>query len=495
MANMHDNLSRLTFAAVGVLAAVTGIFVNVAAASDASPFTDLKSALFIAIAIVAAAGALALTALTKRVSDNRAKAAAEVAAVSRIHAAVYDAIIARRTTDADTGPELRVSLRRRGQAAEDITETASAFIASLVDNPQCTVITGRPGSGKSTLIMNLAYGLASKQLAGGRYIPIFAACKTWTGEQDLTGWLSQEVEHYFQIKRPILRSWMNRGDSLLLLDSLDEVRPDLQDLFVDQLSAYLNSAFGGKAVLTCRELTYLKYAARIPHEQVASLQPIAREVMEQHIVESIQRWLLEADRDRVSELLRSLTQSSSFADLDWSAPLLWKVFSDGLAVSSDNFTDRTGDPAAIAVQSGDRALHAGDTDAALRSYFLASESSSSLWAPRAGFRAFLLLAIKGDITGARNTFERTVASTLEETLTTDLRPISDDLSPAENKVLGTLAGSPSLDEFQIGSRAGLAPSECNLALRRLRERGLVEIVDPESAAPRFRRTTAQTVER
>lgn len=118
-------------------------------------------------------------------------------------------------------------------------------------------VTGGAGSGKSTLIQHLAGLAASDGLftPGRHIIPARIMLRQWEKKNHLKIWafLAEAYENTHPAAAPRgvhWRQWLERGEVLLLLDGLDEIRydPDFWNSIKEALNAYRRCP----TVLTCR---------------------------------------------------------------------------------------------------------------------------------------------------------------------------------------------------------------------------------------------------
>ncbi|MGI9003933.1 MAG: NACHT domain-containing protein [Pseudonocardia sp.] len=444
-----------------------------------------------------AAGLAAMSALDlwRREKSSAEFATEEASAIARVRAMLRVMSTYMASRSLDMGLEVSVEIKRPRSIATE-TELASAFIASLSQDPQCTFIVGAPGSGKTVLLVRLARQIAESYSCGRQdRVPLLINCSTWTAQTEFTTWVTSEVRSRYGVSRELTMTWINRGSSLLLLDGLDEVQSEPQHRLAVELSRWLNSPVGGKAIVTCRASTYFKYTSIIPHEQVASLQPLSQDVVKRYIREVVNRVVPSEQREAVTESARRLlTDSDLYHKLDDGSPLIVQMIVDALKLMElQESLSPDDDPGSAAIKVGDDLLKKGELSAALNSYLTASKFELSPWKAVAGLKASLLLAQQGNTPAAKEAFERSVASRLHDSVSAELQLPSQQLTDNEKKILEVLDTAKRLDSYQIGSRANLPPSLCNAALRTLRDYGFIDIVDKSSSMPRFRRASADLI--
>ena len=125
------------------------------------------------------------------------------------------------------------------------------------------LILGEPGAGKTTTLLTLARDLLSQQQIGHKTtpkmrspqrIPAIFNLSSWTGGT-IDQWLVAELNSKYQIPKSIGKSWVEQQQLLLLLDGLDEVRPDRQDSCAVAINQF-HQDYGPELVVCCRMNDY-----------------------------------------------------------------------------------------------------------------------------------------------------------------------------------------------------------------------------------------------
>ncbi|MBK8783448.1 MAG: NACHT domain-containing protein, partial [Anaerolineales bacterium] len=89
------------------------------------------------------------------------------------------------------------------------------------------LILGAPGSGKTTMLLELARGLIARAREDvTQPIPMVFNLASWTEKLTLADWLAQELNNLYSVPRKIAPDWVKGNKLLLLLDGLDEVRQE-----------------------------------------------------------------------------------------------------------------------------------------------------------------------------------------------------------------------------------------------------------------------------
>jgi tetratricopeptide (TPR) repeat protein len=210
--------------------------------------------------------------------DTRQSAAVEI-----IEAALEQAAQGR----LDGLPERKASDREAERERE--TRAVSALEAAIL-NP-CLVLTGEPGSGKSTFVNHLTHALARRQwqcLPGWpererNALPVRVMLRElarWVSRRDDKGALPQAsasllwdyITHDLGQRRlgpaaSVLEKALDDGRAVVLLDGLDEVPADeeaLLGLVKDSVQQFVERYKNNRHLVTCRVLSYQEPHWRLP---------------------------------------------------------------------------------------------------------------------------------------------------------------------------------------------------------------------------------------
>lgn len=368
---------------------------------------------------------------------------------------------------------------------------SGALIAQLADQPQVTFIVGSAGSGKTALLYQLGSKVIANQRAGKTsYIPLFAACHSWNPELEFETWVVDEARKTFGIPGRTVTSWVTKGSLLLMLDGMDEVDHSLRMSFVSSLNSWLDSPVAGKAIITCRNDAYLSFAQYVRHDKLAVLEPLRLESVRKYVKYLFQHSTVPPIRSGLEEISKMFYDDLWLAD-EWRTPRFVQLLAETATLPGnlpDNREKSSSDPTAAAVRLGDNLLLRGDTKGAIRTYQAALTLENSTWRSIAHVRLALLLADAGDIGGAHTALQGLLSDDIEDSLRAPHPSVNVELSPDEKEVLTALDVNVSLDEVQLASKAVLSSRRTSSALRCLRDRGLVEVIETPRGDRRFRRS-------
>jgi hypothetical protein len=102
------------------------------------------------------------------------------------------------------------------------------------------LILGEPGSGKTTMLLELARDLLMRAEQDGNYpIPVVFNLSSWAGKRKpLIEWLVDELNLRYDVPRKIGKAWVDDDLMLPLLDGLDEVRKEYRGECVEAINVF-----------------------------------------------------------------------------------------------------------------------------------------------------------------------------------------------------------------------------------------------------------------
>lgn len=399
---------------------------------------------------------------------------------------------------------------------EEILTTAetvetSSFIARVAESPRLTMVFGQPGAGKTALLLRLALQMMDDYLHGpARKVPIFLWLRDWADDgSSLRSWALRQTAATYSIRPTVVQTWLDRGDAVFLLDGLNEVSEDRRDHLVDALNAFALAPQGTQVVVSCRTSdTGIAMVTRwLQAEQLAMLAPqvaVLRPLPESEARQYLLRRAFRHDTLSSSSMhrplqptLRRLVEELIEQEADLRAPALLGLIEKTVAEYSKHLqvraseTEEGADSAELVFRLGNQCLARGDYRAAIDAYgAVLAVSGSHLKAPAAVLRG-ATKALLGDHQAAHDALIESVALRLKESIEmAEVRHRTAPLSEDERLVLNVLSDDISYDPSQISALARLTPDPTNLALRALRDAGLVEVIEEREGRPRFRRNSA-----
>ncbi|WP_424099936.1 NACHT domain-containing protein [Moorena producens] len=145
------------------------------------------------------------------------------------------------------------------------------------------LILGAPGSGKTTMLLDLAKDLITRaQEQENQPIPIIVELSDWKDDkQPIAEWLAANLKFRYNLRKEITQEWIQTGQLLPLLDGLDELGLERQKLCFQQLNQFLKDV--PQIVVCCREEEYLAGEQILEMRGAVCLQPLSDQQIENYL--------------------------------------------------------------------------------------------------------------------------------------------------------------------------------------------------------------------
>jgi hypothetical protein len=139
------------------------------------------------------------------------------------------------------------------------------------------LILGAPGSGKTTMLLELARQLIARAREDvTQPIPMVFNLASWTEKLTLANWLAQELNNLYSVPRKTSPDWVKGNKLLLLLDGLDEVRQESRTKCVAAINAF-RKEHGLTSLAVCsRSQDYADLNAKLSFEGAIEVQPLTQ---------------------------------------------------------------------------------------------------------------------------------------------------------------------------------------------------------------------------
>jgi serine/threonine protein kinase len=128
------------------------------------------------------------------------------------------------------------------------------------------LIIGSPGTGKTTVLLQLAQSLSEGvgSLDSGEAIPVVFSLATFNGRfQQLGAWLVEELRSRYRVPARIARHFLKTRRILPLLDGLDECPAEVRSRCVEAINRFQKDHSPQGLVVTCRLEEYLALPFRL----------------------------------------------------------------------------------------------------------------------------------------------------------------------------------------------------------------------------------------
>jgi transcriptional regulator with XRE-family HTH domain len=147
------------------------------------------------------------------------------------------------------------------------------------------LILGDPGAGKTTLLLGLASELLRRaEQQEDHAIPVIFNLTSWTKKRlTFAEWLREEMRVKYHVPTVVAQEWLDTGQVILLLDSLDEVPKDLLSSCIKAIQEYQQGSAHVPLVICCRREEYVAQTQRLSLQQALLIQPLTREQMSQYL--------------------------------------------------------------------------------------------------------------------------------------------------------------------------------------------------------------------
>jgi hypothetical protein len=173
------------------------------------------------------------------------------------------------------------------------------------------LILGEPGSGKTTMLLDLARDtIIRAERDPTQPIPVVFNLSSWpvTGKP-IAEWLEDELKVKYQIPPKIGHTWIKDRELLLLLDGLDEVKLERREACVQAINVF-SQEYGLKNIVVCsRVADYKALTTKLKLQGAMLLHPLTPEQVDTYLAQAgsemaAVRTLLQKD-EPLLELARS----------------------------------------------------------------------------------------------------------------------------------------------------------------------------------------------
>jgi hypothetical protein len=163
----------------------------------------------------------------------------------------------------------------------------TSIVQVFVESDRELLILGEPGSGKTTMLLELTKTLLTEaEEQEALPMPIVFPLAPWAAKQlPLADWLVDELNQRYDIPRQIGQRWVTNDRILPVLDGLDEVRIEHRVACVSAINAYRESraeALSG-LVVTSRTADYDALAPRLRLLGAVLIQPLSTQQIDAYL--------------------------------------------------------------------------------------------------------------------------------------------------------------------------------------------------------------------
>lgn len=207
------------------------------------------------------------------------------------------------------------------------------------------LILGAPGSGKTTMMLELARELCGRAEKDAQYpIPILLNLSNWKDDElSIQNWIIVELETKYGVRKDLGTYWINNQNLLPMLDGLDELESHRQDRCSQKLDQLLQSNVRPQYLVVCsRYEEYSNYTTKLELNGAICLKELR--------ILQIQEYL---ERIEYSELWGFLEQNSTLLKL-----IKTPLFLNILILSIQKFSIKNWQEISSTSEQKDYLLHA-----------------------------------------------------------------------------------------------------------------------------------------
>lgn len=157
------------------------------------------------------------------------------------------------------------------------TGTSMLEIFDSIGMGRSLLILGAPGSGKTTMLLELARGLIARAREDvTQPIPMVFNLASWTEKLTLADWLAQELNNLYSVPRKTAPDWVKGNKLLLLLDGLDEVRQESRAKCVEAINEFRKQNGLTSLAVCSRSQDYADLKSKLSFEGAIEVQPLTQ---------------------------------------------------------------------------------------------------------------------------------------------------------------------------------------------------------------------------
>ncbi len=150
---------------------------------------------------------------------------------------------------------------------------------------EALLILGQPGSGKTTMLLELARDLLSQAIQDESLrIPVVFNLSSWASKQlPLTDWLMAELQTLYLIPKKTAQTWVEQDDILPLLDGLDEVAEAQRGACIQAINDY-RAKQGTPLVVCSRTADYEAMGRKLLLSDALILRPLTPDQINDYLL-------------------------------------------------------------------------------------------------------------------------------------------------------------------------------------------------------------------
>lgn len=149
------------------------------------------------------------------------------------------------------------------------------------------LILGKPGSGKTTMLLDLCRDLLKRaQEDESQPIPIVLSLANWSGtRQPLHEWFISELSIRYSAPRNYLHNLLSQGHLILLLDDLDVIQQAARRDIIDSINEFQRQQTNSSVVICCRISDYAAVDRKLSVQSAISIQGLSQGAVKTYLVD------------------------------------------------------------------------------------------------------------------------------------------------------------------------------------------------------------------
>ena len=140
-------------------------------------------------------------------------------------------------------------------------------IFDLEDIAGRLLILGRPGAGKTTMLLKLASELVKRAKNNSEYpVPVLFSLSAWKNDnQNIKDWLVDQLKDKYGLRKDIGKQWINSQKIIPLLDGLDELAAERQEKCIIKINEFLHPEKWTNPVVVCSRIQEYQNSTTLLH--------------------------------------------------------------------------------------------------------------------------------------------------------------------------------------------------------------------------------------
>lgn len=181
------------------------------------------------------------------------------------------------------------------------------------------LILGEPGTGKSTLLLELAQQLVKRAVSDAEHpLPVILPLSSWAAKRSsLQDWMIDKLVEIYQIPRQVGEQWVEEGVILPLLDGFDEMNEAARPTQIVEINRY-HQAHKRTPLVVCSRTA--AYDAVAKHKQLILQRAV---IVQPFTNQQVNAYLLQAGKD-VAALRSAIKKNLALQELA-TTPLMLSV--------------------------------------------------------------------------------------------------------------------------------------------------------------------------